>query len=110
VRAEKTRTRENCDVRRLPLVAVVVLAACGGPSDADRDRAVRLAQERYAEAKQAGRELANGPCLGTLAMEGWVVDVAHDPRQPVDDESENQCHGYEHFVELDVDGRVMRVN
>jgi hypothetical protein len=47
-------------------------------------------------------------------MENWVADVAHDPRQPVDDDPANQCEEFrageaEHFVELDPDGNVIRV-
>ena len=44
---------------------------------------------------------------------GWVADIAHDPRLPVDDEAENQCEAYrngtaDHFVELDPDGDYIR--
>jgi hypothetical protein len=42
-----------------------------------------------------------------------VTDVAHDPRQPVDDEPENQCEAYRsgdagHYVELDPQGRYIQ--
>ena len=35
----------------------------------------------------------------------WVADIAHDPREDIDDEPENQCQRYRegeasHFVEL----------
>ena len=51
--------------------------------------------------------MTNGPCLGVIKP-GWVVDVAHDPRRPVDDDPANQCTGYEHFVELDPQGDFIR--
>jgi hypothetical protein len=43
----------------------------------------------------------------------WAVDVAHDPRQAVDDEPANQCQSYRagrthHFVELATDGQLIR--
>jgi len=58
-----------------------------------------------------------GPCLsewphtnhGRPAMtHGWVCDVAHHPRQTIDDETENQCKAYvngkaHHFCEVDPD-------
>ncbi len=88
----------------------VLAAGCGG-EEADPET-IRLAQEAYAEAKAAGIDMEPGPCLGVIAP-GWVADVAHDPRQPIDDEPENQCEAYrsgeaEHFVELDPEGNYIR--
>jgi hypothetical protein len=39
--------------------------------------------------------------------------VAHDPRQPIDDEAANQCQRFRsgeahHFVELNIDGQLIR--
>ena len=91
--------------------SLVLAAGCGGGDEADEET-IRLAQEAYAEAKAAGVDMERGPCLGVIRP-GWVADVAHDPRQPVDDEPENQCEAYrsgeaEHFVELDPDGNYIR--
>jgi hypothetical protein len=74
---------------------------------------VAAAQDAYAEAEAEGLDFQDGPCLG-VALEGWVADIAHDPRQDVDDLPENQCEAFrsgevEHFVELDPEGRVIRV-
>lgn len=86
---------------------------CGGEAEeSERDRAVAAARAAYAEAKEAGTDFAAGPCLGVV-VEGWVADVAHDPRQEVDDRPENQCEAYrsgeaDHFVELDPDGELIR--
>ena len=98
----------------MTLVAVgVLLAGCGGgPDDAEKDAAVAAAKEAYAAAKAEGVDFANGPCLGVV-KKGWVADVAHDPREDVDDKPENQCEAYragdaDHFVELDPDGNVIR--
>lgn len=62
---------------------------------------------------QAQREfmvLGMGPCLGNPIpnMAEWVCDVAHNPRQDVDNKIENQCSSFaqglaKHFVEVDPD-------
>ena len=75
---------------------------------------VSLAQKAFQEAKAKGVEMTNGPCLGVI-KDDWVADVAHNPRQAVDDEPQNQCAEYNngtvnHFIELDLDGNVIRQN
>ena len=86
------------------------LAACGG-AEAD-EKTIALAQQAYERAKAQGVDMTDGPCLG-LIKPGWVADVAHDPRQPVDDDPANQCAEYrsgepDHFVELDPEGNFIR--
>jgi hypothetical protein len=76
-------------------------AAAGTEAD---EQTIELAKQAYEDAKERGVDRSRGPCLGVI-KEGWVVDVAHDPRQDVDDEPENQCEAYrsgeaDHFVEL----------
>ena len=56
-------------------------------------RRFELAKEAYEKAKARDVDMSLGPCLGVI-KEGWVADVAHDPRQKVDDEPENQCKAY----------------
>jgi hypothetical protein len=92
-------------------VTALLLAACGGDETAS-DETVARAQAAYHRAEEAGVDFTNGPCLGVIEP-GWVADVAHDPRQPVDDEPENQCEAYrngeaDHYVELDPDGELIR--
>lgn len=92
---------------------LALAAGCGGGAEeSERDRAIAAAQDAYAEARAQGVDFAAGPCLGVVA-EGWVADVAHDPRRAVDDRPENQCEAYrsgeaDHFVELDPDGELIR--
>ena len=59
--------------------------------------------------KEAGANLSQGPCLSDGNPEwkhtDWVCDVAHSPRQPVDNLPENQCNEFRsgrahHFVEI----------
>jgi hypothetical protein len=77
-----------------------------------RCQTIALAKQAYGEAKASGVDMSRGPCLGVIKP-GWVADVAHDPRQPVDDDPANQCPQYrsgeaDHFVELDSDGEFIR--
>lgn len=80
----------------------------------DQDTAVNQAQFLYSQRKQAGVDFSSGPCLSNSVISGWVVDIAHSPRLPIDDLPENQCTAYlqgsaKHFVELDPEGNVIRV-
>jgi hypothetical protein len=94
----------------------LALAACGGgPSQSEKDKAVAAARDAYASAKQKGTDFRRGPCIAERlpGLPDWVADVAHDPRQPVDDQSANQCARYlsgaaHHFVELDPNGKLIR--
>jgi hypothetical protein len=98
-------------VRRIVLLTALVLAAgCGG--EAEKDVAVAAAHDAYDEAIEQGVDMSNGPCLGEIT-ENWVADVAHEPREGIDDKPANQCEAYrkgeaDHFVELDPDGNLIR--
>jgi hypothetical protein len=97
-------------VQRACVLAVAVLTACGG-AKADKDT-VALAQQAYRDARARGVDMSQGPCLGVI-KKGWVADVAHDPRQKVDDDPANQCEAFRsgeatHFVELDPQGSLIR--
>lgn len=81
-------------------------------SDRINDEAFKNALNAYVKAKQEGTDLSDGPCLGIIAPD-WVLDIAHNPRQPVDDKEENQCPQYrsgqaKHFIELDPEGKLIR--
>jgi hypothetical protein len=99
--------------RVVTLVAVALVAGCGGgPSEAEKEAAIAAAKQAYGEAVQQGVDMSNGPCLGVV-MDDWVADVAHEPREEIDDEPANQCEAYrkgeaDHFVELDLDGDLIR--
>ncbi len=79
----------------------------------DRERAIREALRVYQEAKAQGVDMSAGPCLAEEIIPDWCVDIAHSPRQPIDDLPENRCQSYRsgrvhHFVELDPDGNLIR--
>ncbi len=81
--------------------------------ESDHERAVRLARELYLQKKAEGMDMSNGPCLAEEIIPDWCVDVVHSPRQPIDNLPENQCQSYRsgrvhHFVELDLEGNVLR--
>ena len=91
-------------------LAAALAAGCGG-ADAS-DETIARAKAAYERAKARGVDMSRGPCLGVIEP-GWVADVAHDPREDVDDEPANQCAAYrsgeaDHFVELDPDGEFIR--
>ena len=79
----------------------------------ERDRAIGMAKRLYRQRLDEGWDLSNGPCLSDESIPGWCVDVAHDPREPVDGLPQNQCPAYRsgrvrHFVELDRQGSLIR--
>ena len=101
----------------IAVVLTALLAGCGGASSAsqsDKDKAIAAAKFLYA-GKASSLDLSRGPCLAESlpGLSDWAVDIAHDPRQPVDDEPANQCQSYRdgqthHFVELTPSGRLIR--
>lgn len=64
------------------------------------------------EAKASEMNLNHGPCLSNKIIDNWVCDVAHNPREPIDDIEENQCPEYGktafHFVEVDPNCNFIR--
>lgn len=80
---------------------------------AEIDTAVNQAQFLYRQKKSRGEDLSNGPCITEALMPEWVADIAHNPREPIDDVVQNQCSSYfegraKHFVELDLKGDLIR--
>ena len=97
-------------VRVCAAAFVLAVPGCGG-ADAS-DETIARAHRAFERAQAAGVDMSRGPCLGVIEP-GWVADVAHDPREDVDDRPENQCEAYRsgeahHFVELDPQGRYIR--
>jgi hypothetical protein len=98
------------------VLVAALLAGCGGGSGADQgDEDKAIAAAKFLFAGQAKRDLGTGPCLSESlpGLTDWAVDIAHDPRQAVDDEPANQCQSYRagethHFVELTPDGQLIR--
>ena len=73
----------------------------------EKELAVEKCINACRQAMVAGKDLSNGPCLLNPIPElrDWVCDVAHEPRQDVDNLPENQCSSFRegranHFVEV----------
>lgn len=82
--------------------------------DPDVDKAVNQAHKVYQQKKELGEDFTAGECLTNDLLPEWVADIAHSPRQNIDNEPQNQCQAYlegraTHFVELDPEGNVLRV-
>lgn len=77
------------------------------------ETAINQANHLYRQEKEKGKDFSAGPCLSDALLPNWVVDIAHNPRTAADDLPQNQCPAYLdgkalHFVELDVDGKLIR--
>ncbi|MBI2338038.1 hypothetical protein HYU95_02540 [Candidatus Daviesbacteria bacterium] len=77
------------------------------------DTAVNQAKFLYRQRKETGEDFSSGPCLSNALLPGWVVDTVHNPRAEADDLPQNQCPAYiegkaQHFVELDLEGNLIR--
>ena len=100
------------------LATALALTGCGGgdePSQSEKSQAVGQALVAFKHAQQSGTDLSSGPCISESlpGLSDWVADVAHDPRQDVDDDPDNQCQRYRdgdahHFVELTPNGQLIR--
>lgn len=75
-----------------------------------KDEAIEKCVELCKDAKVKGQDLSKGPCLSDdnpkWDIADWVCDVAHWPRQDVDNDPANQCKDFRlgkanHFVEVD---------
>ncbi|RJO58916.1 hypothetical protein C4546_04940 [Candidatus Parcubacteria bacterium] len=80
---------------------------------ADLSFAKARAKEFYSSFIAQGEDLSSGPCLSDNLTTGWVADLVHNPRQPIDDDPKNQCPSFvngqkQHFVELDLNGNFVR--
>ncbi len=106
------------------ILVVILVTACltlvfnnafvkTGPSKPEIDTAVNQAKFLFTQRKKLGEDFSNGPCLTESLMPDWVVDISHSPRLPIDDLPENQCQNFregrvKHFVELDINGNLIR--
>jgi len=80
---------------------------------AAKDLAISKAKDLFKQKLAEGLDMSNGPCLSNEIIPDWVVDVAHNPREAIDNQPENQCSAFRegkahHFVELDPMGNLIR--
>jgi len=104
----------------LMLVAVVLVSGCTSSPTGDpaEDARISCIQECELE-KSMETYMENGPCLSDINprwnVDDWVCDVAHSPRQYIDNDPSNQCIDYRtglahHFVEVSPDCGFIRSN
>jgi len=79
----------------------------------DKDKATSLCMNLCKSKLSEGTDLNNGPCLSNETLPDWICDVAHSPRQPVDNKPENQCSSFRngethHFVEVDTSCNLIK--
>ena len=115
----------NFDHKLAIAIIVVVISVIGivwilvvpkGPLVTDGDRAVTGCVFLCKAALNQGQSLRDGPCLSAglygWEPETWVCDIAHNPREEVDNLPQNQCPEYgvtaNHFIELDEDCGFIR--
>ncbi len=80
---------------------------------AERNLAIAQAKITFQQKQALEDDLTDGPCLSNRIVDDWVADIVHSPRIPTDDQPENQCANYRngtahHFVELDLEGNIIR--
>lgn len=111
----------------LPLMALaLLLAGCAAntedaqpQSQAPSEAAESLSEESICisacKMAKARGSIDSGPCLLNPIEEypGWVCDVAHYPRQDIDNLPENQCSAYReraasNFIELDTRCNIIK--
>jgi hypothetical protein len=100
----------------LSLIALSFISLCSQPDVNSQDitqQAKTACVNLCKAALTSGQYIDNGPCLSDVKSEwnpnwsvnDWVCDVAHLPRQAIDNLQENQCQTFKegkahHFVEI----------
>lgn len=82
-------------------------------SDAQTQAIISKCENLCEQNANENNSIASGPCLSNEIAPDWVCDIAHSPRQAIDDLPENQCLMYRggaahHFVEVDENCEVIR--
>lgn len=106
-------------LRKILLLAMLLmtlfLSGCLKQTSSEKEEAIKACVEECKARLTKGEDLSNGPCLlnPIPSLPDWVCDVAHSPRQPIDNQPENQCSYYRegkahHFVEVDEDCNLIK--
>jgi hypothetical protein len=95
----------------LILLAVALVLGC--TSSSQEKSAKQIAEENCLTLCKQATNLSDSPCLSDNVVSDWACDVAHSPRQAVDNLPENQCVSFRtgvvhHFVEVDESCNVIR--
>ncbi len=96
------------------LIALGLFLYISQPNKNNKQEAINLCIQLC---QNSNLNLTNGPCLSDdnpqWNINDWVCDVAHWPRQSVDNLAENQCKDFRegkanHFVEVDENCELIR--
>ncbi len=96
------------------LGSVVYFVFFFGPTTETSGVATSLCITKCQESLIKGVDTVTGPCISNEIQKDWVCDMAHKPRQAVDDLPENQCSAYregraKHFIEVDTNCQVIQI-
>ncbi|MEM2822267.1 MAG: hypothetical protein QXE64_01605 [Candidatus Pacearchaeota archaeon] len=106
----------------LTFIAFIALILCSGCKEKlSEDRGLKegtkeleLCMAACLSALAKNQSLENGPCLlDPIENSDWVCDIAHWPREQVDNLRENQCNAWhngtaKHFIELTPECKFIR--
>jgi len=86
------------------LISALCISQAPKPSENETQLAIQKCIDLCKQKLSENISLENGPCLSNEIIPDWVCDVAHWPRQPVDNLPENQCPAFgstaHNFVEV----------
>jgi len=104
----------------LLIILLVSFSLCTQPTHSNQDDRQQAIFSCLKICKDNTQNLnyTNGPCLSDSNAEwninDWVCDIAHSPRQTIDNNVENQCLEFKegkahHFVEVDLECNLIKV-
>lgn len=93
------------------LVLLLILIFVCGCSQLNKENIIKKCISVCKTKSQQEKDI--GICASENLESGWVCDIAHNPRQGIDDLPQNQCQNYRnekayHFVEVDPDCNLIR--
>jgi len=96
------------------LLAAIAVSGCTATNNSDSASAASArCQQKCMDLADTNMDFSPGPCLDDAIASDWVCDMAHNPRQAVDDNPANQCPSFgnaaHHFVEVNENCRILRV-
>lgn len=106
-------------IKSLLLLIFLIVLFSGCATEQNVGKATTIENEciKLCNSVKSKQNLTSGPCLSDTDInwniEDWVCDVAHSPRQTVDDLPENQCLTFRegqahHFIEVDTECKLIR--
>lgn len=94
------------------VLGILLVSGCVAEIPNMKEQAKEKCIEACKTALATGQNLSPGPCLSNRIVDGWVCDVAHWPRQEVDNDAANQCPEFgetaKHFVEVNPECEFIR--